>query len=65
MAVTDALRRRGHEVLVISPGLYRSLPCPTYPEIRLALSGRGRAIPQEVAIDVNVRGLFARNERKR
>jgi hypothetical protein len=35
------------------------------PEIRLALSGRGRAIPQEVAIDVNVRGLFARNERKR
>jgi hypothetical protein len=35
------------------------------PEIRLALSGRGRAIPQDVAIDVNVRGLFARNERKR
>lgn len=30
---------RGHEVLVISPGLYRSWPCPTYPEIRLALAG--------------------------
>ena len=38
-AVSDELRRRGHEVGVISPDLYRSLPCPTYPEIRLALAG--------------------------
>jgi len=37
--VTGELRRRGHEVEVISPDLYRSLPCPTYPEIRLALTG--------------------------
>lgn len=38
-AVTGELTRRGHEVEVISPGEYRSLPCPTYPEIRLALAG--------------------------
>jgi len=36
--VCGELRRRGHEVEVISPDLYRSLPCPTYPEIRLALA---------------------------
>ena len=37
-AVTDELRRRGHEVLIVSPEQFRSLPCPTYPEIRLALA---------------------------
>ncbi|MGC1272002.1 MAG: glycosyltransferase, partial [Croceibacterium sp.] len=40
--VTEELRRRGHEVLVLSPDRFRSLPCPTYPEIRLALAGRRR-----------------------
>lgn len=38
--VCDGLRARGHEVFVISPQDYRSLPCPTYPEIRLALTTR-------------------------
>lgn len=38
-SVRRELEARGHEVLVISPDLYRSLPCPTYPEIRLALAG--------------------------
>jgi glycosyltransferase involved in cell wall biosynthesis len=37
-AVTAMLRRWGHEVLVISPDQYRSVPCPSYPEIRLALT---------------------------
>jgi glycosyltransferase involved in cell wall biosynthesis len=27
----------GHEVFVVSPGMFRSIPCPTYPEIRLSL----------------------------
>ncbi|MFZ2995105.1 glycosyltransferase family 4 protein [Sphingobium sp.] len=31
------LESMGHEVRVISPDLYGSIPCPTYPEIRLAL----------------------------
>jgi glycosyltransferase involved in cell wall biosynthesis len=39
----EHLRRRGHEVEVIEPSSFRSLPCPTYPEIRLAL-GCKRAI---------------------
>lgn len=30
------LTRMGHQVEVIHPGLFRSLPCPTYPEIRLS-----------------------------
>ena len=38
-SVRRELEARGHEVLVISPDLYRSWPCPTYPEIRLALAG--------------------------
>lgn len=27
---------QGHEVRVIEPGMFRSFPCPTYPEIRLS-----------------------------
>lgn len=34
--VIGILRARGHEVLVIAPDQFRSMPCPTYPEIRLA-----------------------------
>lgn len=33
----------GHEVSVISPADFRTVPCPTYPEIRLALFA-GRAV---------------------
>ena len=32
----DALRGLHHDVCVIEPGLFRTFPCPTYPEIRLA-----------------------------
>ena len=31
------LEKKGYRVAVISPEGYRSVPCPTYPEIRLAL----------------------------
>ena len=37
-AVRGELERLGHEVMVISPDLFHSLPCPTYPEIRLAFA---------------------------
>ena len=33
----ERLRGRGHELHVIEPGQFRTIPCPTYPEIRLAL----------------------------
>lgn len=35
------LRDWGHEVTVISPDQYHSIPAPTYPEIRLALTWPG------------------------
>ncbi len=40
-SVSGILQRWGHEVSVISPDLYRSIPCPSYPEIRLALARPG------------------------
>ncbi|OYY90477.1 MAG: alpha-mannosyltransferase [Sphingomonas sp. 28-66-16] len=37
-SVRAELERQGHEVLVVSPDLFYSMPCPTYPEIRLAFA---------------------------
>jgi glycosyltransferase involved in cell wall biosynthesis len=37
-AVRRELESAGHQLLVISPGGFASLPCPTYPEIRLAFA---------------------------
>ena len=31
------LRERGHTVMVVAPDQFASIPCPTYPEIRLSL----------------------------
>ncbi|MDM7957570.1 glycosyltransferase family 1 protein [Blastomonas sp.] len=39
-SVTERLRGLGHDVLVVSPDQYASIPCPSYPEIRLALATR-------------------------
>jgi glycosyltransferase involved in cell wall biosynthesis len=36
-SVRKVLESQGHKVLVISPDLFYSVPCPTYPEIRLAM----------------------------
>ena len=36
--VTRILREQGDEVSVIAPDRFRTIPCPTYPEIRLALA---------------------------
>ena len=36
------LEARGHEVIVIEPGQFRTIPMPFYPEIRLALFARRR-----------------------
>lgn len=42
--VVRILRARGDEVTVVAPDRFRTLPCPTYPEIPLAL-----ARPSEIA----------------
>lgn len=39
------LEAMGHEVIRIAPERFRTIPCPTYPEIRLAV-GAGRAVRQ-------------------
>ncbi len=36
-AVIGELAARGHNVIAITPDLFRTMPCPSYPEIRLAL----------------------------
>lgn len=35
--IGNELRHLGHEVHFITPDLFASIPCPTYPEIRLAI----------------------------
>ncbi len=48
-AVTAELGQMGHEVCVIAPDQFLTLPCPSYPEIRLALTtqfGVGRRIAE-------------------
>jgi len=35
--VVERSRAAGYEVLTVTPDLFRTIPCPTYPEIRLAL----------------------------
>lgn len=37
-SIRKVLEENGHTVTVISPDLFYSLPCPTYPEIRLAIT---------------------------
>jgi len=67
--VRAVLETQGHQVSVISPDQYHSLPCPSYPEIRLALAGKKRVATRldELAPDaVHVAtegplGLAARN----
>jgi glycosyltransferase involved in cell wall biosynthesis len=40
-SVRDELVRQGHDVMIVSPDLFYSMPCPTYPEIRLAFASTG------------------------
>ncbi len=37
-AIRSELAAQGHVVEIVSPDLYRSVACPTYPEIRLAMA---------------------------
>ncbi|MBB2970559.1 glycosyltransferase family 1 protein [Mesorhizobium sp. RMAD-H1] len=39
--IRDLMSARGYAVTIVSPSDYRSVPCPTYPEIRLALTSPG------------------------
>jgi len=55
------LRKMGHDVFVIGPNRFKNIPCPTYPEIRLALFARKKvfAILDDLkpdALHVNTEG---------
>lgn len=41
--VVDHLTKAGHDVLTVTPEQFRTIPCPTYPEIRLALFASPKA----------------------
>jgi glycosyltransferase involved in cell wall biosynthesis len=41
-ALADGLTATGHDVLTVTPDLFRTMPCPTDPTIRLALVSRRR-----------------------
>jgi len=47
-AMRRELTAMGHDVAMVTPDLYRSLPCPTYPEIRLAMA-RPRSVGDRIA----------------
>lgn len=40
-SVRAELEAQGHRVMIVSPDLFYSMPCPTYPEIRLAFASTG------------------------
>lgn len=51
------LERMGHQVSIFSPDRFHSFPCPTYPEIRLALThadAMGRLIEAEHADAIHI-----------
>jgi glycosyltransferase involved in cell wall biosynthesis len=65
---TMELERLGHRVDVISPDQFRTIPCPTYPEIRLALSparklGRTLDAAKPDAIHIATEGPLGRAAR--
>lgn len=39
--IKEGLEQRGHAVDFLTPGEFLSLPCPTYPEIRLSVYPMG------------------------
>ena len=47
----ERLSQAGHEVTAITPVDFRTIPCPTYPEIRLSLFAAGRVRRRLDALD--------------
>jgi glycosyltransferase involved in cell wall biosynthesis len=41
-ALTRELVRAGHDIVTLTPDMFRTVPCPSYPEIRLAIFTRRR-----------------------
>lgn len=43
-STVERLRSRGHTVRTFRPDQFHTIPCPTYPDIRLSLAGKGSAL---------------------
>lgn len=43
-SVIDRLRERGHETCVIGPDLFKTIPCPSYSELPLALAPKRKTV---------------------
>ena len=54
------LREMGHDVFVIGPDRFKNIPCPTYPEIRLALFARKKVFA--ILNDLNPDALHINTE---
>ncbi|WP_267433685.1 glycosyltransferase family 1 protein [Sphingomonas sp. GM_Shp_1] len=68
-SVAAELRSMGHDLSIVSPDLYASVPCPTYPEIRLALPrpgevGRTLAAFQPDAVHIATEGPLGLSARR-
>ncbi|MEK9647134.1 MAG: glycosyltransferase family 1 protein, partial [Alphaproteobacteria bacterium] len=50
VTVGEEVRRLGHRVTFLTPDLFRTFPCPTYPEIRLAVNA-GKRLGQLIAAE--------------
>ena len=37
LRTTECLEALGHQVIMLTPDKFKTIPCPTYPEIRLAI----------------------------
>ena len=67
--VAERLRTRGHELLIISPDMFRTVPCPTYSELPLApmpKAGAARRLDafEPEAIHVATEGPIGRAARR-
>ena len=49
--VVQELRKMGHVVEVISPNQFRTIPCPTYPDIALSVMPKRRLVEQAMAFN--------------
>src|ERR1700754_1079051 len=49
--VAEEVRLLGHTVLFLTPDLFRTVPMPTYPEIRLAVTMPGAVADKIAAFD--------------
>ena len=57
----DALEQSGYQVTMLTPADHRTIPCPSYPEIRLALRNPDFTTARRIEPEQGLRGriLFA------